>query len=190
MSPLIYAPSNCSINPVCGNAASPASSSLTAAVVPPLLHYVLKQNNTQSYAYFNTCTLSYGMGKANAGTIFRDNKGRWIHGFWINIGIASPVMVEVWGLREGLKIARKNGSKNIEIETDSAILAKVLSKGVDTNHSMEILVQEFKEDMLEVNASSVKHIFRETNRCTVMLVKFDVAPGVLKLRYPLQRRWS
>ncbi|KAK6926111.1 Ribonuclease H domain [Dillenia turbinata] len=91
------------------------------------------------------------------------------------------------GVREGLKIAKKKSMKNIVIETDFEMLVRALHKGVNVDHPLEIMLQDCKEDMLEVNACSISHIFRESNRCSDRYAKMgqEANPGVHELSNPL-----
>ncbi|KAK6925897.1 Ribonuclease H domain [Dillenia turbinata] len=95
-------------------------------------------------------------GKVSARGIFWDNNGRWVYGFWINIGNASIEMAELWGVREGLRTAKEKRMTNIEVESNSSFLLRTLNMGLEVNRPF--LVQEFRSYMEDVNISSGKHI--------------------------------
>ncbi|GKV19006.1 hypothetical protein SLEP1_g29306 [Rubroshorea leprosula] len=46
--------------------------------------------------------LNHSSERASAGGLIRDDGGRWIHGFAINIGPQTSYMVKPWGCRIGL----------------------------------------------------------------------------------------
>ncbi|KAK6919197.1 Ribonuclease H domain [Dillenia turbinata] len=57
-------------------------------------------------------------GKASGGGILRDDKGNWVTSFILNIGKVDALMVEVWGLREGLWLAKKKGLVDVELSME------------------------------------------------------------------------
>ncbi|KAK6945609.1 Ribonuclease H domain [Dillenia turbinata] len=91
--------------------------------------------------------------QASVGGIFRNSYEDLVHGFWINIGIASTNLAELWSLREGLAIARKRDLKNIEVETNSLFLVNAINKGLDVYHPLEYIVQECRSYMKSLNVS-------------------------------------
>ncbi|KAK2365373.1 Polynucleotidyl transferase, ribonuclease H superfamily protein [Trifolium repens] len=55
--------------------------------------------------------------------------GRWIYGFTKNLGTASAYMAELWGLHEGLLLARSCCVQQLEIQLDSNVVVCSLKEG-------------------------------------------------------------
>jgi hypothetical protein len=66
---------------------------------------------------------------AGCGGVIRDDSGRWICGFSKFLGNTTADMTEIWGLYEGLCVARKCGIEKLEIQMDSSIVIQGLSHG-------------------------------------------------------------
>ncbi|GLT82851.1 hypothetical protein SLE2022_011850 [Rubroshorea leprosula] len=47
----------------------------------------------------------HSSGKAAVGGLLRNHHGHWHHGFATNVGITTSFLAELWGCREGLKLA-------------------------------------------------------------------------------------
>ncbi|KAK6930681.1 Ribonuclease H domain [Dillenia turbinata] len=67
---------------------------------------------------------------------------------------------KLWGLREGLRLAKNRGIRPLEVEFDSVVLIGLLDKLPDMDHTLFIILQELKELMESLNVISVKHILR------------------------------
>ncbi|KAK2390756.1 heat shock 70 kDa protein [Trifolium repens] len=78
--------------------------------------------NTGGAAKSMTC-------KTGCGGLVRDYTGRWIYGFTKNLGTASAYMAELWGLHEGLLLARSCGVQQLEIQLDSKVVVCSLKEG-------------------------------------------------------------
>ncbi|GKU91977.1 hypothetical protein SLEP1_g5773 [Rubroshorea leprosula] len=70
---------------------------------PP--HPYLKLNTDGSHNHHS--------GKAAAGGLIRDHNGRWVHGFAVNIGPTTSFLAELWGCKEGLKLAHSLGIQQL-----------------------------------------------------------------------------
>lgn len=45
-------------------------------------------------------------GMASDGGLVRDNRGSWVFGFTMKIGVLDNFSAELWGLREGLRLVK------------------------------------------------------------------------------------
>ena len=67
-------------------------------------------------------------GLASAGGLIRKSYGSWCSGFIRNIGIASSFAAELWGVRDGLILAKQHNIHKIMIELDAnAVIDLLLS---------------------------------------------------------------
>ncbi|GLT93328.1 hypothetical protein SLE2022_111260 [Rubroshorea leprosula] len=61
-----------------------------------------------------------------AGGLIRDHLGRWVHGFTVNIGFTSSCLAELWGCREGLKLAHTLQLQHLILEMDSLMAIQLI----------------------------------------------------------------
>ena len=83
-------------------------------------------------------------GRASAGGLLRDHNGTWIGNFSRDIGF-NPMAAELWGLRDGLILARNlNIIKNlIEIDALNVLnVVKPLSALIDHTHPYMNLIND------------------------------------------------
>ncbi|KAK2378078.1 TMV resistance protein N [Trifolium repens] len=81
----------------------------------------IKYENTDGAAKSNTTM-------AGCGGILRNDNDNWITGFSKFLGNTSAYMAEVWGLYEGLSMARSLGIERLEVQVDSEALVKAIKK--------------------------------------------------------------
>ncbi|PRQ17987.1 putative ribonuclease H-like domain-containing protein [Rosa chinensis] len=113
-------------------------------------------------------------GKIGAGGVIRCSNGLWIKGFQINLGIGEVLDAESWGLYYGLQQALKCHITHVEVETDSAILAKLISHTDVTLHPMGSLICCCKNLIRNFLCFSLKHIYRESNMVADCLAKESI----------------
>ncbi|KAK6939235.1 Ribonuclease H domain [Dillenia turbinata] len=125
-------------------------------------------------------------GKAGAGGLIRDNEGIWITGFHVMVGKTDVLMAEIWGLREGLLLAKKCNLRRVEVESDSATLFKLLNGEVKEDHRLAKIIEECQNIMQEIDAQGIAHICREGNQCADILANKGLksTPGVVHLDNP------
>ncbi|GKU90363.1 hypothetical protein SLEP1_g4364 [Rubroshorea leprosula] len=83
---------------------------------PP--HPYLKLNTDGSHNHHS--------GKAAAGGLIRDHNRRWVHGFAVNVGLTTSFLAELWGCREGLKLAHSLGIQQLVLEMDSLLAIQLI----------------------------------------------------------------
>uniref|UniRef100_A0A2N9G7T7 RNase H type-1 domain-containing protein n=1 Tax=Fagus sylvatica TaxID=28930 RepID=A0A2N9G7T7_FAGSY len=109
-------------------------------------------------------------GSAGAGGVLQDCSGKWISGFAPHIGFTTSFVAELWGLRDGLMLARQLDVSKIVIEIDA-----------------KSLIQLFK-------VALIQHTHCEGNYCADLLAKagnssstpfsvFDVPPTFVVSQY-------
>jgi ribonuclease HI len=109
------------------------------------------------------------MKQAGCGGVLRDAEGRWIEGFAKYLGHTSAYMTELWGVYEGLQLARRRNIEKVEVQIDSQVLVHNLQNGHNGNIVECALMQRVKS-LLELSWEvRITHVFREVNRCTDVL---------------------
>lgn len=100
---------------------------------------------------------------AQAGGLIRDSLGCWISSFTVNVGDASIFIVELWGLREGLRLCKSLGLTKTVAEMDSLMALRFIQENwVPDNISTTILV-DIKSLTLEFEVCLLQHTLREGN---------------------------
>ncbi|GAU26714.1 hypothetical protein TSUD_314910 [Trifolium subterraneum] len=64
--------------------------------------------------------------RAGYGGVLRNETGIWIEGFTKALGDTTAYMAELWGIYEGLCLARRREVTRLEMHTDSQIIAQSL----------------------------------------------------------------
>ncbi|PNX72087.1 ribonuclease H [Trifolium pratense] len=70
---------------------------------------------------------------AGCGGVLRDQAGTWIMGFAKHVGNATAYIAELWGVYEGLKLARRRGFERVELRIDSMVVVRSI-QGQKVNH--------------------------------------------------------
>ncbi|GAU12817.1 hypothetical protein TSUD_73040 [Trifolium subterraneum] len=65
--------------------------------------------------------------KAGCGGIIRGNKGEWLGGFAKGVGECSAFIAELWGVFEGLSLAKRMCFRKVELHIDSVAVVQVIS---------------------------------------------------------------
>ena len=80
-------------------------------------------------------------GMAGAGGLIRDHRGSWIGGFSRDIGFAHSLAAELWGLRDGLTLAKNLKIKKLHIELDAKVVTDfVTAQNTMANHPCNALI--------------------------------------------------
>jgi ribonuclease HI len=61
-----------------------------------------------------------------SGGLFRNVEGKWISGFSRNLGRCNAYLEELWGVIDGLRIAREKGFVKVELHVDSSVVVRTL----------------------------------------------------------------
>ncbi|GAU50328.1 hypothetical protein TSUD_290640 [Trifolium subterraneum] len=77
---------------------------------------------------------------AGCGGLLRNSHGQWIGGFSRHLGICSAYLAELWGVLDGLRLARERGITKLKVQVDSRVVVQTLNSSNigSTVGSMEI----------------------------------------------------
>ncbi|GMQ03745.1 hypothetical protein CsSME_00049425 [Camellia sinensis var. sinensis] len=114
-------------------------------------------------------------GKASAGGLIWDHLGQWVVGFCRNIGTTSNVAAELWGLRDGLKLALERNILNLKIETDAILLKQLLSTNISASHQLHNLINDCRYLLSCLGTPTINHVYREANACADLLANLGAS---------------
>ncbi|PKI49235.1 hypothetical protein CRG98_030384 [Punica granatum] len=96
------------------------------------------------WAKLNTDGASRGNpGLSGAGGIVRDADGFWLGGYVRNIDYASSIVVELWGVLEGLQYVWDLRLQRIILELDSEVVVRFIQSPTTANLQFDPLIEEF-----------------------------------------------
>lgn len=101
--------------------------------------------------------------------ILRNHHGNWIVGFICKIGTSSSFMVELWGLREGLKLVKERGFHNVEVEMDANAVVKAINNYARADQEASFLLSDCVNLLDDITFLGVTHTLREGNKCANFL---------------------
>lgn len=87
------------------------------------------------------------------------------------IGAGEVLDPEIWGLYSGFKLASENNSAKLIIESDFAILVKLILDSDVALHPLGSIVLSCRALMDKFDYVSLRHIFRECNKVADSLAK-------------------
>ena len=123
-------------------------------------------------------------GLARGGGVLRDSLGNWIGGFSRSIGITSCVQAELRALKDGLLLALDLEISKLEIEMDSYVAVESLKSTSMPNVFLRSIVDDCRLLLERFEATTIKHIYRETNGCANALAKTGCVQHVNISFYP------
>ncbi|KAK6937535.1 Ribonuclease H domain [Dillenia turbinata] len=91
--------------------------------------------------------------------------------------VSAGVMVELWGLKEGLQLARKLSINTREVDSDSLSLVKAVNEDVGDNHAWKFLISKCRNLLKELGIQKINHTFREANMCADKLTEMGKREG-------------
>ncbi|CAN1146991.1 Putative ribonuclease H protein At1g65750 [Linum perenne] len=101
--------------------------------------------------------------RAAAGGCLRNSEGRVVDAFAANLGNCSITRAELTGVVIGLERAWDIGIRQIEVQTDSAVVVKLVSKDGLGEHQHATLIRRFMNLIRRNWQVSVKFIYWEAN---------------------------
>lgn len=66
--------------------------------------------------------------RTDFGNVFHDRTGAWILDFYRKLACNSNFEAEIWAIYRGLTIILEKGMTNVEVESDSSIVVKLIKK--------------------------------------------------------------
>jgi len=84
------------------------------------------------------------------------------------------MVTELWGLRDGLTLARNLNIRKLLVEVDASVVANFFSTESsvhDTTHPFSAIIIDCKSLLLLFEEVHITHIHREGNHCADLLAK-------------------
>lgn len=103
-------------------------------------------------------------GLANAGGLVRDHAGNWIWDYIVNIGHTDSFTVELWGLRDGLRLLDGKGFSRVVVELDSEAVITVFKEGIESE-SRAALAHDCIKIAKRNKIEFFQHVIQEENKC-------------------------
>ncbi|GLU09455.1 hypothetical protein SLE2022_263170 [Rubroshorea leprosula] len=149
---------------------------------PGWVRWILPQ---QPFLKLNTDgSRNHTISGAAAVGLIRNHCGIWIHGFAINVGVTSSFLAELWGCREGLKLAHSLGAQNLILEMDSLVAVQFIqSRKIVARPTSVLLVDIFL--LLDVfTPCNVLHTLREGNSAVDFMASIEHDLPIGTVFYP------
>jgi ribonuclease HI len=129
-------------------------------------------------------------GCIGCGGIIRGSDGEWLEGFAKYVGHGTAYLAELWGVYEGLQVARRMNFHRVELHVDSMVVVQVLNSNGRGSLRGRALVEKIRRLLSLDWEIVVHHSYREANQCADALanygcninvgsVFFDVCPSAL-----------
>ncbi|GAU24377.1 hypothetical protein TSUD_390860 [Trifolium subterraneum] len=74
----------------------------------------------------NTYGARYSTWSCGCGGVVRDSSGEWLGGYARDLGDCNIIIIELWGILEGLRLAWRLGFRHVELRSDSLGVVKTL----------------------------------------------------------------
>ncbi|XP_065639085.1 uncharacterized protein LOC136071559 [Quercus suber] len=122
-------------------------------------------------------------GTTGGGGLIRDDRGSWIMGFTRKISKADSFLAETWALRDGLLLCNQHNFNAVMIELDAKALVDALNNPSYTNIIVSSLFDDCRLLAAQIPQLSIKHIYREANKCADRLAKLGSCQDVDFISY-------
>ena len=104
----------------------------------------------------------------------RNDQGKWIVGFVINLGNCSALVVKVWGAWHALHIAWARGCKKVILELNNTVAIQLIKNGTNSINATNRLVNDVRK-MLELDWEVHLHyVLQEGNRVVDALANIGI----------------
>lgn len=119
------------------------------------------------------------LNEAGGGGDFRGVSGNWYMGFSSKYDVATPLAAQLYAIREGLTMAVDYDIQNLELETDAAILVKLLNNLDDTyHHELSPVINDVACLMSRFKSIEFCHIPRSSNKVAHCLAQYAFCMAV------------
>lgn len=108
-------------------------------------------------------------GKANTGRLIRNSMGDWVGGLSKHIGITHSMVPELWGLHDGLILAKNLSLRKLIIALDTILTSH--DALYDSSHPCSALISDCRSLLQSFEETHIHHIFNEGNKCADLLAK-------------------
>lgn len=89
-------------------------------------------------------------GRAGGGGLIRNDKGEWIRGYARAIGYTTSVVVELWALRDDIRLCIALKIPVVVFELDAKLIVDLLQKGEGHLNGIGALVSHCKAGLQEI----------------------------------------
>jgi ribonuclease HI len=110
-------------------------------------------------------------GVIGCGGVIRGNEGEWLHGFSKLIGRGDVYIAELWGVFEGLKLAKRMNFDKVEVRIDARVVLEDIVHKKASNICGKTLVGRICQLMEHEWEVVFKHSYREANYLADALAK-------------------
>ena len=104
-------------------------------------------------------------GLASGGGLIWNENGEWVEGYAKAIGITKSVAVELWALRDGIRLCIVLKLPIVEIELDSKLVVELMKKELDNPNGIDVLVAHCRNSLRAIPLVRIHHCYREANKC-------------------------
>jgi ribonuclease HI len=125
----------------------------------------------------NTDGASRGEVIAGCGGLLRNSNGQWLGGFSKNLGRCNAYLAELWGVYEGLCLARSFGAAKLQVQVDSSVVAHTLNSSNGGSIIGWRLIKEIRRLLALDWEVKVCHSYREANVCADALANMGCEHG-------------
>jgi ribonuclease HI len=125
----------------------------------------------------NTDGASRGEVIAGCGGLLRNSNGQWLGGFSKNLGRCNAYLAELWGVYEGLCLARSFGAAKLQVQVDSSVVAHTLNSSNGGSIIGWRLIKEIYRLLALDWEVKVCHSYREANACADALANMGCEHG-------------
>jgi ribonuclease HI len=112
-------------------------------------------------------------GVIGCGGVIRGNTGEWLHGFSKIIGRGEAYTAELWGVLEGMKLARRMNFNRVEVRIDSVEVVEDINHNRASKGSGKALIRSISDLLKDNWEVSIKHSYREANNLADALANYS-----------------
>ncbi|PKI72083.1 hypothetical protein CRG98_007540 [Punica granatum] len=123
-------------------------------------------------------------GIARARGLIRDSLGRWVRGFYMNLGRTTSPIAELKALRQGLIMVKECGISNLIVDIDAKLILSWVW-GNSSNTVLTNLIDDCKGLYRHFDAIIPKHTYREANKCADHLANLRANQPNFLVTFPL-----
>ena len=122
----------------------------------------------------NTDGARKGFGQTGVGGLLRDFTGNWIMGFIVNLGTCSVLLVELWGLLHGLRMAWENDFRRVQVGVDNESVVHLLTMASVPENENATLIKAIQKLLEQDWIVQLEHVYREANCAADFLATYSL----------------
>jgi ribonuclease HI len=124
--------------------------------------------------------------RAGCGGVIRNSSGGWVCGYAAALGPCSAFVAELWGIFEGMKLAKSRNIPRLEVQVDSTAVLQCLSSANNGSIRGRRLVRKIQGLMEQDIEVQFKHVYREANKVADWLANLGctLANGSIFYEFP------